>query len=176
MLGHRRRCRRWPSEDEERVVLSAPIAKKPHGERVVGAYTTSSGGSERSVWVMYGYHLELAYRIPHRYSTGLRRGRRSAAAVRFCEQYSCVLTIVYTKSVPSANVSQYHYCMITADHTAFCDRCGTSPSRRLRAKAYRHLVCRVLTSTPLHCTGAQAHRSSGPHHARSIFHHDRFES
>ena len=35
--------------------------KTPHGERVVGAYTTSSGGSERSVWVMYGYHLGLAY-------------------------------------------------------------------------------------------------------------------
>ena len=78
--GHRRRCRRWPSEHEERVVWGPTTrfpcgvlrrrhsppptecrhCKKPHGERVAGAQTTSSGENERSVWVMDTYHLELA--------------------------------------------------------------------------------------------------------------------
>ena len=63
---------RWPSasEHEERVVY-APTTRSPCGflrdgrtqvsaPRVVGAYTTSSGESDRFVTLMYGSHLELA--------------------------------------------------------------------------------------------------------------------
>ena len=38
--------------------MSAAIEKTAHGERVVGAYTTSSGGSERYVWVVYAIHCK----------------------------------------------------------------------------------------------------------------------